>query len=157
MVQRPTATSNVGFLLAFLPSKSILAWETGRSLVFAAEVPHSHMQTSWTDRWPPAQDVIITAYSLKAAFCFVSWLSSREEWKFKFYRDTWVAQSVQPPTLDFSSGHDLWVMESSPPGACLRFSLILWKCYYKLEGKASTEDFIIISSLWKMISWIDLL
>ena len=27
---------------------------------------------------------------------------------------TWVAQSVKPPTLDFSSGHDLRVVRLSP-------------------------------------------
>ena len=31
-----------------------------------------------------------------------------------FFRDTWVAQSVKRPTLDFGSGHDLMVMRSSP-------------------------------------------
>ena len=29
-------------------------------------------------------------------------------------KDTWVAQSVKRPTLDFCSGHDLTIMESSP-------------------------------------------
>ena len=29
-------------------------------------------------------------------------------------QDTWVAQSVKPPTLDFSSDHGLRVMRSSP-------------------------------------------
>ena len=47
----------------------------------------------------------------------------------KMVRGTWVAQSVEHPTLDFGSGHHLWVMGPSPKscstghGACLRFSL----------------------------------
>jgi len=45
--------------------------------------------------------------------------------KINVCRGTWVAQSVKHPTLDFSSGHDLRVMRSSPAGACLRFSLSL--------------------------------
>ena len=30
------------------------------------------------------------------------------------YRGTWMAQSVEPPTLDFSSGHDLMIPELEP-------------------------------------------
>ena len=33
--------------------------------------------------------------------------------------DTWVAQSVKPPTLDLGPGHDLWVHETEPSiGLC---------------------------------------
>ena len=34
--------------------------------------------------------------------------------KVQFSGGTWVAQSVKHPTLDFSSGHDLMVVRSSP-------------------------------------------
>ena len=37
----------------------------------------------------------------------------RKAFKLK-YRDTWVAQSVERPTPDFGSGHDLTVHEIEP-------------------------------------------
>ena len=50
-------------------------------------------------------------------------------------RGAWVAQSVEWPTLDFGSGHDLTVCEfephvglcadSSEPGACFEFCVSL--------------------------------
>jgi len=41
-------------------------------------------------------------------------LAQESGFKIVTLRDAWVAQSVKHPTLDFSSGHDLRFMISSP-------------------------------------------
>ena len=63
-------------------------------------------------------------------------------------RGAWVAQSVEHPTLDFGSGHDLMVCEfeprvglcadSSEPGACFGFCVSLSLCLFLYQKDKQT-------------------
>ena len=61
-----------------------------------------------------SQDVSITSYRKLGKVCLIGWL-----WELNsiILWGSWMAQLVEHPTLDFSSGHDIRVMGLSPTSA----------------------------------------